>query len=128
MSVERSRIIPVEEQHNLITQVQSLADYNKLYRELFSGDQFVDGNIAWITKVHSDISDASSPDYWRLLALNAMLGAQFGFATMYGQILRHHDRHWSLKTLYSTQHQLALGVYQNAGARNEAAAGATIQP
>ncbi|MBP9690597.1 hypothetical protein KBD81_00800 [Candidatus Woesebacteria bacterium] len=68
-------------------------------------------NDQWLYKVESATNEKrTSPDFWKLLGFNAILGAQFGYDLMNGQVIRHTSKKWK-NDLLSIPHQVALSVY-----------------
>src|SRR5437868_3878563 len=98
-----AEIIPVHKQRETVRATTSLDLYGTFVAKHFTGD-------GWMKRVRQDLSEwpkhMLSPDLFRFFGLG-IIPAQYGFESLYGQILRHKDKGWKLPPTHP-RHQLGV--------------------
>lgn len=116
----RVTVLDVSTQHDRIKGSNTLRAYKQLHDTHFVEDSIQDPLDKWLPTLENDMADPevlqTSPEYFRLLGLVAILCAQYGFPSINGQVPRHRDRGFK-GNVTDAKNQLALASY--VGSLNE---------
>jgi hypothetical protein len=107
---EKLNIVPIETQYDWVKNANNLAEYMTLYGQLFSMTTM----FRWetdVTKYSQENAAILSNEYFHLLGVSAVLGAQYGFTSMTGQSYRHVMNKWENRHYLAPIHTLSQLSY-----------------